>query len=179
MHTIFRTFLGVAAFLGVSILSAVEQAPYVQAGNDAEAFTGDGQGLVGREGEFGAACRRECGRGLPTECKAPKATECLQSCYCETTIERQHACSAREPCPGPKDGKEGVQACMNGRCMYQCASDKECRGVGGVCRAGSCRQRNADEVTSCKAACEPCLARLKACANKYSACKARCPGSDL
>ena len=178
MHPTARIFVGGAAFLTVSILSAVDQAPYVQAGDDAEAFTGD-ERLAGLSGELGVNCRVECLRGLPTECKGPKTSECLKSCYCGTSVERQQACSARQPCPGPKEGKEGKQACVNGLCMYQCASDKDCVSSGGVCRAGSCRKRNADDVASCNAACEPCLARMKTCAEKYNACKARCPGSDL
>jgi hypothetical protein len=169
MHATFRTFLGGAAFLGVSILSAVEQAPYVQAGDDAEAFTGDGPALAGRQGD----CRQECAQRLPEACKGPKASECLEGCYCDRLFGRQQACSARQPCPGPKEGKEGKQACMEGLCLHQCSSDKECSSVGGVCRAGSCRQRTTAEVASCKAACEPCIARLKACAAKYNACN--CP----
>jgi hypothetical protein len=177
MQTTFRAFLGGAAFLGVSILSAVEQAPYVQAGDAAEAFTGNGQKLAGRQGEPGEACRAGCVRGLPAECTNPKASECLQSCYCDTSFEPQDSCSAREPCRGPTQARPVKQACLNGICVDRCSSDKDCIGGGGACRAGSCRRRTADDVAACKAACEPCVARLKACEAKYDACSAKCPGA--
>lgn len=178
MHRNARIFLGSLAFLGVSILSAVEQAPYIQAGDDAEAFTGNGQGRTGvDEREPGMACRGDCLRGLPADCKGVHAGECLINCNCGTEMERQKSCSPRDPCPPPNKDSKQRQACVNGLCFYQCSSDKDCAsGGGGICRAGSCRKRNADDVTSCKAACDVCMVHVRSCTNKYNACEVKCAG---
>lgn len=171
MHPTVRILVGSVAFLSVSILSSVEQAPYVQAGDDAEAFTGDGHRPAGVS-QAGLLCKSSCVQALPPECSEAKSEACIQSCFCSATIERPTSCSPRQPCPILKEGK---QACNNGLCMFQCSDDKECKPIGGVCRAGSCRSRTPDEVASCKATCDSCITRVKACAEKYNSCAAKCP----
>jgi hypothetical protein len=168
MHRNIRIFLGSLAFAGVSVLSAAEQAPYVQAGDDAEAFTG-GQSSA-HTGVGDKACNANCMRSI--ECKGSDLS-CLRSaCLCTTSIQKQKPCSPREPC-AQKEGSQ--QACLNGVCVYRCATDKDCaQGGGGVCKAGSCRARSPDDVSSCKQGCEACKKLLVACKDKVAKCIASC-----
>ena len=87
MHPTVRILVGSVAFLSVSILSSVEQAPYVQAGDDAEAFTGDGHRPAGMS-QAGLLCKSSCVQALPPECSEAKSEACIQSCFCSATIER-------------------------------------------------------------------------------------------
>jgi hypothetical protein len=97
VHPAVRIFVGCVAFLSGSILSFVEHAPYVQAGDDAEAFTGDGHRPAGMS-QAALLCKTSCVYALPPEYSEAKSEACIQSCFCSATIERP-ARQLQEPNP--------------------------------------------------------------------------------
>jgi hypothetical protein len=173
MHRNVRIFLGSLTFVTVSVLSVAVQAPYVQAGDDAEAFVAphDGDRVSGRDRDY--ACATACMRSLEAECTGPKAFTCLETaCNCEATVGHGKACSPREPC---SQGGDVKSACVNGVCMVQCKEDKDCSAAGGgVCHAGICRPRTPEAVAICKVGCAACTNQMRVCKDKIQKCMSLC-----
>lgn len=161
MHRTIRLVLGSVTFLAVSILSAAESAPFIQAGDDAEA-----------DPTATDICHSRCLKGLTKECAGPDASDCLKGCAaCTGSIVRAKACTPREPCAQTADSK---QACVNGLCRYLCQTDKDCGVSGGICRANTCQPRSQDDINTCKEACQSCKRRVGACKDQLNRCYAGC-----